>query len=95
MKKQLCRVVYGVLWLFTGCIGLLNLICARQWWDLSRYAAQYGAEENPYAAEDAYLAGIFAVFLMVLFLCLLAALWGAKKKKLVKPSDENEATKNQ
>ncbi|MCI9156722.1 MAG: hypothetical protein HFF44_07255 [Lawsonibacter sp.] len=90
MKKWLCGGAYLLLWLSAACTGLLALICASKWWELGRYLEKYGIEENLYAEEDHFLLGLFAGFLLILFLGLLAAALGWRRsKKWVKPKDEN------
>ena len=91
MKKRLCHAAYWFLWLLTACVGVLELALAGLWWDMRCYLEQYGAEENPYAAEDTFMLGLFALFLLVPLFCLLAAsLWGrhVRKGKLVKSEHE-------
>lgn len=54
---------------------LLEALAAWAWLQGTLYVQKYGAAENPYAAEDAEIAGACA--LVLLPLCLSAAGWTA------------------
>ena len=61
------------LWLLlTGVVTALEAVLTWLWLRGSVYVLRYGAEENPYAAEDAEIAGICALMLLPLFLFALA-----------------------
>ena len=66
------RLETGMLWILTvGLIALEGLL-VWTWLRGMLYVAEYGAAENPYAAEDMEIAGICALILLPLFLAALA-----------------------
>ena len=72
MKRLLRGLLNGLLWGLTACLTALELLLAWGWLRGTLYVMQYGAEENPYAAEDAEIAGICALLLLPLVLAALA-----------------------
>ena len=70
MTRRLARGAGAV---FTAALTGLEGWLFRAWLQGSRYLAQYGRAENPYAAEDTDLAGLCA--LLLLPLCLGALAW--------------------
>lgn len=69
---MLRKLGLGALGALTACLTALEALLAWTWLRGMRYVAEYGAEENPYAAEDMEIAGICALALLPLF---LAAAW--------------------
>ncbi len=82
---MLRKLGLGALWALTACLTALEAVLAWTWLRGMRYVAEYGAEENPYAAEDMEIAGICALILLPLFLAALAwavcriILWSKKR----------------
>ena len=72
MKRALKALFTGLLLGFTACVTTLELLFAWGWLRGMSYILRYGAAENPYAAEDAEMMGIFALLLMPLALAALA-----------------------
>ena len=66
------RLETGMLWILTAGLTALEGLLAWTWLRGMLYVAEYGAAENPYAAEDMEIAGICALALLPLF---LAAAW--------------------
>ena len=62
----------GLCWLVTAVLALLEAACLYQWIDGTLYVRKWGAAENPYAAEDAWMAGIFSLLAAVPLLVMLA-----------------------
>ena len=62
----------GLLWGLTACLAALEAALGGSWLWGTLYVAAAGAEENPYAAEDAEIAGLLALYLLPLFLAALA-----------------------
>ena len=56
----------------TACLTVLELLLAGNWLWGPLYILQYGAAENPYAAEDAEITGILAIYLLPLVLAAWA-----------------------
>ena len=70
----------GLLLGLTACLAALEAVLAWGWLRGSLYVTRWGAAENPYAAEDAEIAGICALLLLPLLLAALA--WtGYRMKK--------------
>ena len=80
MKRALKALFTGLLLGFTACVTTLELLFAWGWLRGMSYILRYGAAENPYAAEDADIAGICA--LLLLPLCLGALAWAARETVL-------------
>ena len=59
-------------WALTAILTALEALLAWKWLWGTRYVLEYGAAENPYAAEDAEIAGICALLLLPLALTALA-----------------------
>lgn len=82
---MLRKLGLGALGALTACLTALEALLAWTWLRGMRYVAIYGAEENPYAAEDMEIAGICALILLPLFLAALAwavcriILWSKKR----------------
>ena len=55
---MLRKLGLGALWALTACLTALEAVLAWTWLQGMRYVAEYGAEENPYAAEDMEISGI-------------------------------------
>ena len=69
---RLRRLGLAVLWALTAALTVLEALLVWSWlWGVG-YVAEFGAAENPYAAEDMEIAGICALALLPLF---LAAAW--------------------
>ncbi len=67
------RLCLAALWALTAALTALEALLAWSWLRGMRYVAEYGAAENPYAAEDMEIAGICALALLPL--CLAALAW--------------------
>ena len=72
MKKLLGTLLEGVLWGLAGCLAVLEILLAAGWLRGTLYVLAAGAGDNPYAAEDAEIAGICALYLLPLFLAAAA-----------------------
>jgi len=70
--RRLARAAGAVL---TAVLTGLETLLAWSWLRGTLYVARYGRAENPYAAEDAEVAGICA--LVLLPLCVGALAWAA------------------
>lgn len=81
------RLETGMLWILTVGLTALEGLLAWTWLRGMLYVAEYGAAENPYAAEDMEIAGICALVLLPLFLAALAwavcriVLWSKTRAK--------------
>ena len=71
-KKALAVAGCGVCWAGTALFAFLEGLCVYLWISGTLYVMKWGAEENPYAAEDAWAAGVFASMLAIPFLLMLA-----------------------
>ncbi len=80
MKRAVRRLGCAAGALLTAALAGLELLLFRAWLRGTLYVIRYGAEENPYAAEDAEIAGICA--LLLLPLCLAALAWSVYKAVL-------------
>ena len=69
MRKTL---VLGLSWAAAALLAALEIPLAWSWLWGTAYVMKYGAVENPYAAEDAEIAGILALLALPLFLAALA-----------------------
>ena len=69
---RLRRLGLAALWALTAALTALEALLVWSWLGGVRYVAEFGAAENPYAAEDMEIAGICALALLPLF---LAAAW--------------------
>ncbi len=72
MKGLLKILLTGLLLGLTACLTVLELLLAGNWLWGTLYILQYGAAENPYAAEDAEITGILAIYLLPLVLAAWA-----------------------
>ena len=80
MRRVLGAIFSGLLLGLTACLTALELLFAWSWLSGTLYVMRWGAAENPYAAEDAEIAGICALLLLPLLLAALA--WtGYRMKK--------------
>lgn len=75
--RRLARAAGAVL---TAALTGLEGGLVRAWLQGTAYVARYGRAENPYAAEDADIAGLCALFLLPL--CLAALAWAARETVL-------------
>ena len=75
MRRLSRMLLTGALWCAAACLTALELMLAWGWLRGTLYVMRYGAAENPYAAEDAEIAGICALLLLPLTLAALA--WAA------------------
>ena len=82
---RLRRLGLAALWALTAALTALEALLVWSWlWGVG-YVAEFGAAENPYAAEDMEIAGICALALLPLALAALAwaarriVLWGKKR----------------
>ena len=66
MRRLLGMILTGLSWGLAACLTTLELLFAWGWLRGTLYVMRYGAAENPYAAEDAELMGIFALVLLPL-----------------------------
>lgn len=74
---RLRRLGLAVLWALTAALTVLEALLVWSWlWGVG-YVAEFGAAENPYAAEDMDIAGICALALLPLALAALA--WAARQ----------------
>ena len=64
-----------LLWVLAAALTALEALLVILWLKGTLYVMEYGRAENPYAAEDADIAGICA--LLLLPLALAALLWAA------------------
>ena len=72
MLRTCLRTAFcAALWLLTVAAGLAEGSLLALWINRTRYLQQFGAAENPYVAEDAAMAGIFALCFIPLFLLFL------------------------
>ena len=82
---KLRRLGLAMLWVLAAGLTALEASLFWIWLQGARYVAEYGAAENPYAAEDMEIAGICALILLPLFLAALAwavcriILWSKKR----------------
>lgn len=72
MRNILRALLEGVLWGLAGCLAVLEILSAASWLRGTLYVMSAGAADNPYAAEDAEIAGICALYLLPLFLAAVA-----------------------
>ena len=82
---MLRKLGLGALGALTAALTVLEALLVWSWlWGVG-YVAEFGAAENPYAAEDMEIAGICALILLPLFLAALAwavcriILWSKKR----------------
>lgn len=71
------KLLRGILWVLTALLTALEVCLAWLWLKGTLYVMEYGRAENPYAAEGAELAGIFAALLLPL--TLAALIWAARR----------------
>ncbi len=74
---RLRRLGLAALWVLTAALTALEALLVWSWLRGVRYVAEFGAAENPYAAEDMEIAGICALALLPLALAALA--WAARR----------------
>ena len=72
MKKLLKALLTGLLLGLTACLAVLESLFAGNWLRGTLYVMRCGAAENPYAAEDAEITGILAIYLLPLVLAAWA-----------------------
>ena len=65
---RLRRLGLAALWALTAALTALEALLVWSWLRGVRYVAEFGAAENPYAAEDMEIAGICALALLPLAL---------------------------
>ena len=70
-KRALGIVGCGVCWAGAAFFAFLEGLCLYLWITGTLYVMKWGAEENPYAAEDAWAAGVFASMLAIPFVLTL------------------------
>ena len=71
--KKACGIIgCAVCWAVTVLLALAEVFCVYSWISGTLYVVKWGAEENPYAAEDAWAAGVFSLITAVPFLLMLA-----------------------
>lgn len=70
-KKVLGVIGCAVCWIITAFLALFEVLCVYLWIDGTLYVMKWGAEENPYAAEDAWAAGVFASMAAIPFILML------------------------
>ena len=70
-KKALNVTGCAVCWIITAFLALLEALLVYLWIDGTLYVMKWGAEENPYAAEDAWAAGVFASMAAIPFILML------------------------
>lgn len=76
MNKENAKRVLGAIgcalcWLVTAFLAVVEAFCIYLWISGTLYVMKWGAEENPYAAEDAWTAGVFSFITAVPFLLML------------------------
>lgn len=86
MRRVLRMLASGLLLGLAACLTALELVLAWAWLRGTLYVMRYGAAENPYAAEDADIAGLCALMLLPLLLVVLACMgyriiWCRKRAK--------------
>lgn len=85
MNKDNAKTVLGVIgcalcWLIAAGLALLEALLLYLWITGTLYVMKWGAVENPYAAEDAWAAGVFAsLAAFPLILMLVAAVRSTMK----------------
>ena len=82
---KLRRLGLAMLWVLAAGLTALEASLFWIWLQGARYVAEYGAAENPYAAEEAWLLGTCAGILFLPAAALLAwgiyQAWGCWKKR--------------
>ncbi len=73
VKKALGAIGCAFCWLVAAGLALLEGSCVYLWVTGTLYVMKWGVEENPYAAEDAWVAGVFALLAVFPLLLMLAA----------------------
>ena len=71
-KKTLGFIGCAVCWAVAAFLALLEAFCVYLWVSGTLYVMKWGAEENPYAAEDAWTAGVFSTMRALPLLLTLA-----------------------
>ena len=71
MRTVLRWVGCVLAWLVSLGVGALESCCIWVWLSRTAYIGQWGAAENPYAAEEAEIAGLFSLLGAVPTLLLL------------------------
>ena len=84
MKQMMRRLGYAAELILAAFLTGLEVLLAGAWLRGTLYVMKFGALENPYAAEDAEIAGLWALVLLPLWVGRLAwtvysAVWGWKK----------------
>ena len=79
------RLALVLSWALAVLLTAAEALLARSWIEGARYVARYGAAENPYAAENAEIAGICALLLLPLVvsaaaLAVYCTVYGRKKR---------------
>ena len=85
------RLRLGASWTLAALLVLPEGALASLWLRGMRYLRQYGAAENPYAAENTEIAGLLALFLLPLVLAALA--WAIYETVLWKKRDKGPSEK--
>lgn len=80
MKRAARRMARAAGAALTAALAGVEALLAWAWLRGTLHAARYGRAENPYAAEDADIAGICA--LLLLPLCLGALAWAVRETVL-------------
>ena len=70
-KKALRVTGCAFCWLAAAFFTFLEGLCLYLWITGTLYVMKWGAEENPYVAEDAWAAGVFASILAIPFVLML------------------------
>ena len=83
--RNLLRLLFeGIFWGLTACLTVMEILFAVSWLRGTLYVMSAGIEDNPYAAEEAEIAGICALYLLPLLLvalvCGMSFLRGKRKK---------------
>ncbi|MCX4372040.1 MAG: hypothetical protein OSJ58_09465 [Dysosmobacter sp.] len=85
MKQMMRRLGYAAELILAAVLTGLEVLLAGAWLRGTLYVMKFGALENPYAAEDAEIAGLCALVLLPLWLAMLAwtvyraVLWWKKR----------------
>lgn len=89
INKALGVIGCAACWIITAFLAGLEAICIHLWISGTLYVMNWGAEENPYAAEDAWAAGVFSSIIVIpLTLMLMLAVYSTiKLRKRGKPRE--------
>lgn len=73
MKRAFGVIGCAFCWLIAALLMLLEGSLIYLWIDRARYIMEWGVEENPYAAEDAWVAGVLTLLTVFPLLLMLVA----------------------